>query len=395
MHAPASASGSSCCRSASCWRCTRRPGTTPPRTSRRRRTRRRPRRPRASGDRSFWSGVIGWFVLLAFTVRRHRRRRPSTTRGAASSRASSPRARSTLGGEAVILISRPSGSSSAAWRADQRSRTWYAFSRDRGDARAGGSSEPGNSAKGVPVNAVIGGCPGRAPDRHPGAVREETTSRSRSSRVTVDRTIGLYIAYMIPVYLRLARGRLLRAGPVEPRQQVQVGEPLAMVFVVLVVIILVPALTRPAGAVERRLRLERVQLHAAGRRSVLPAHLRRLVPAWRQQALHGAGAARSTFDEKDEESTTPDSTPPAAPVLHAARRAQEGGQGRHRRHGAAHHRRHGGPPAGQAADGLPLPRRGGRDTPPRAATTCSPWTWTWTRCPATRCPRGRAATATS
>ena len=39
---------------------------------------------------------------------------------------------------------------------------------------------------------------------------------------------------------------------------------------------------------------------------------------------------------------------------------QEGGQGGGGRHGVARHRRHGGSPPGQAADGRPLPRRGGR-----------------------------------
>ncbi len=54
-----------------------------------------------------------------------------------------------------------------------------------------------------------------------------------------------------------------------------------------------------------------------------------------------------------------------------------------------------GPAGREAGHRSVLPRPRGRTTASRSATTCWPATSTWSRCPATGSPTGRAATATS
>ena len=85
----------------------------------------------------FFSALIGWFVLLALPVRGERRGRDQRRRPASSSPIFTTRAR-LLGGEARVLIIATVGQLfCGAAGLTSASRTWYAFSRDRGDARAG------------------------------------------------------------------------------------------------------------------------------------------------------------------------------------------------------------------------------------------------------------------
>ena len=77
-------------------------------------------------------------------------------------------------------------------------------------------------------------------------------------------------------------------------------------------------------------------------------------------ARHREGPATRARSATLERRTRVDAGTDGSAGCSCPRRAQEGGRRRQRRHGAPHHRRHGGPPPGQAPDGLPLPRRGGR-----------------------------------
>ena len=109
----------------------------------------------------------------------------------------------------------------------------------------------------------------------------------------------------------------------------------------------------------------------------------RLVGVWARRSGTRARCARSRTDE---------GTPSVAVTLDEL---EEGGRRRHRRHRAAHDRRHGGPAAGQAPDGAALPRRGGRARRGGLQLPARRRRGHGHGAPATRCPAGRAATATS
>ena len=69
--------------------------------------------------------------------------------------------------------------------------------------------------------------------------------------------IGLYIAYVIPVYLRLRAGDAFEPGSVDPRREVPLDVHDRGVWVALCVIIFCLPVHTGRRAVERRVRLER------------------------------------------------------------------------------------------------------------------------------------------
>ena len=115
----------------------------------------------------------------------------------------------------------------------------------------------------------------------PGAVRARTTFVPPVAffAVTAIGTIGLYIAYVAPVYLRWRAGDSFepRSWTLGPRYKWI--NAIAVVFVILMFIILMPALLQHRRAVGVRLRLELLQLHAAGRRGC-PARARASPGSW-------------------------------------------------------------------------------------------------------------------
>ena len=98
-------------------------------------------------------------------------------------------------------------------------------------------------------------------------------------------TVGLYLAYIIPVYLRLRKGDDFEPGPWTLGSRYKLVNILAIIFVVAGGLRPQPAVHADRAAVERRLRLEPVQLHAAGDPG--PADLRGLVPDLGQEHLQG------------------------------------------------------------------------------------------------------------
>jgi amino acid transporter len=113
------------------------------------------------------------------------------------------------------------------------SRTWYAFSRDRG--------MPGwwlfrrVSAKRVPFNAVIAVSVAALLITIPAYFGNKNGVAWAYAAITAICTVGLYLAYIIPVYLRLRAGKTFVPGPWtlgNKYKWINVG---AIVFVVLVV----------------------------------------------------------------------------------------------------------------------------------------------------------------
>ena len=104
-------------------------------------------------------------------------------------------------------------------------------------------------------------------------------------------TVGLYLAYIIPVYLRLRAGDAFEPGPWNLGRRYKLVNSLAIIFVILVVFSLDLPVHAGRPAVERRLRRERRQLHAV--RDPAAADLRGLVPGVAPRTATRARCARS------------------------------------------------------------------------------------------------------
>ena len=165
------------------------------------------------------------------------------------------------------------------------SRTWYAFSRDRGMPgwalfrRVNRDRVPFNAVIGVSVFSLIVAIP---------ALFGKNNIPFAFFAITGICTVGLYLAYIIPVYLRLRPATAFQTGPWNLGRRYRLVNILAIIFVILVVFALNLPYTPDRPAVERRLRLERRELHAA--RDPPAAHLRRLVPRVGQGPLPGPRA---------------------------------------------------------------------------------------------------------
>ena len=182
------------------------------------------------------SAVIGWFVLLAITFAATDVSAINDAAGSSISVFTSAEMNQNWA-EAVILIAVVGQLFCGMACVTSSSRTFFAFSRDR--AIPGSRLWSRVSAKGVPVNAVIGSClaaflitlpalPGKGTFVPPVAF----------FAVTSIGTIGLYIAYVAPVYLRWRAGDSFKPGSWTLGANYKWMNPIAVVFVILMVIIL-------------------------------------------------------------------------------------------------------------------------------------------------------------
>src|SRR5918911_316541 len=112
------------------------------------------------------------------------------------------------------------------------SRTWYAFSRDRG-MPGWGIFRRVNRER-VPFNAVIAVSVASAIIAIP-ALFGKNDIPFAFFALTGICTVGLYLAYIIPVYLRLRRGDDFEAGPWTLGKRYKIVNVLAIIFVILVV----------------------------------------------------------------------------------------------------------------------------------------------------------------
>ena len=164
------------------------------------------------------------------------------------------------------------------------SRTWYAFSRDRAIPgwtlfrRVNRDRVPFNAVIAVSVFSLIVAIP---------ALFGKNDVPFAFYALTGICTVGLYIAYIIPVYLRLRAGDNFKPGPWTLEAKYRWVNSIGIFFVILVVFALQPAVHAGGPAVERRFRLEPRQLHAAG--GLVAPGLRGLVPGLREEQVPGAG----------------------------------------------------------------------------------------------------------
>jgi amino acid transporter len=112
------------------------------------------------------------------------------------------------------------------------SRTWYAFSRDRGMpgwsvfSRVNKDRVPFNAVMAVSFFALLITLP---------ALGGKNDIPFAFFAITGICTVGLYLAYIIPVYLRLRKGDNFEPGPWNLGGRYRLVNTLAIIFVVLVV----------------------------------------------------------------------------------------------------------------------------------------------------------------
>ena len=184
------------------------------------------------------------------------------------------------------------------------SRTWYAFSRDRG--MPGWSIFSRINSERVPFNAVIAVSFFSLVIAIP-ALFGKNDIPFAFFAITGICTVGLYLAYILPVYLRLRKGDDFEPGPWNLGRRYKLVNCLAIAFVILVVIALDLPYTR-LGCRGTTASTEPGQLHAAGDR-------------W-SRSSSGAGGLISAKDHyqgpiqrplRRTEIVTPDPPPPRPP----------------------------------------------------------------------------------
>jgi amino acid transporter len=178
----------------------------------------------------FWSAVIGWFVLLAFLFAAADVE--AVNDGAGFVGAIFTSALDPWAAKLVLLIATVGQLFCGAAGLTSASRTWYAFSRDRG--MPGWSLFRRVNRDRVPFNAVIAVSVASLAIAIP-ALFGKNNIPFAFFALTGICTVGLYLAYIIPVYLRLRRGDAFEPGPWNLGRRYKVVNRLAIAFVILVV----------------------------------------------------------------------------------------------------------------------------------------------------------------
>ncbi len=178
----------------------------------------------------FWSAVIGWFVLLGFLFAANDVN--AINDGAGYSTFIFTSALDPWAAKLVILIATVGQIFCGAAGLTSASRTWYAFSRDR--AIPGWNIFRRVNADRVPFNAVIAVSVFALLISIPALFGKNNVPFAFFALTGIT-TVGLYIAYILPVYLRLRAGDSFETGPWNLGRRYRLVNVLAIVFVILVV----------------------------------------------------------------------------------------------------------------------------------------------------------------
>ena len=237
----------------------------------------------------FYSAVIGWIVLLAITFS------VTNVDGANEAFGFAPtllvEALGTGWGKFVLIISVVGQLFCGAACLTSASRMCYAFSRDRGFGKRISSKISTVNSERVPIYAVLVMAIAALLITLPalkGKGNGEAVPFAFFAIVSIT-VIGLYIAYVIPIFLRWRKGDEFQAGPWTNGRKYKWMNSFATFWVGLDHDHLLPPVHPGSGAVERRIQLGGVQLRAADGRGRDPARLDRLDDD-RPQALHRPGA---------------------------------------------------------------------------------------------------------
>jgi amino acid transporter len=189
----------------------------------------------------FWSALIGWFVLLAFLFAATNEKAVTDAGGAVFGIFNS--ALDPWAAKLVVLIATVGQFFCGAAGLTSASRTWYAFSRDRGMPgwslfrRINRDRVPFNAVIAISVFSLIIAIP---------ALFGKNDIPFAFFALTGICTVGLYLAYILPVILRLRQGDRFQPGPWNLGRRYKLVNGLAIFFVVLVVLALDLPYT-PAG----------------------------------------------------------------------------------------------------------------------------------------------------
>ena len=157
----------------------------------------------------FWSALIGWFVLLALVFAANDV--AGINEGGGGSIPIITGALSSAAAKAVLLIATVGQIFCAMAGLTSASRTWYAFSRDRG--MPGWPLFRRLNHQRVPSYAVLGVSFFALLITIPALWSNKVGFAFAFFAITGICTVGLYIAYIIPVYLRLRAGDRFEPGP--------------------------------------------------------------------------------------------------------------------------------------------------------------------------------------
>jgi amino acid transporter len=157
----------------------------------------------------FWSALIGWFVLLALLFAANNV--DAINEGGGGSIPIITSALTSAAAKAVLLIATVGQIFCVAAGLTSASRTWYAFSRDRG--MPGWPLFRRVNRQRVPSYAVLGVAFFSLAISIPALWSNKAGFPFAFFALTGICTVGLYIAYIIPVYLRLRRGENFERGP--------------------------------------------------------------------------------------------------------------------------------------------------------------------------------------
>ena len=185
----------------------------------------------------FWSAVIGWFVLLALLFAATDTAGVNDAGGASNSIVTSALAGDLWAAKLILIIVTVGQLFCGAAGLTSASRTWYAFSRDRGMPgwwlfrRLNRDKVPLYAVMAVSVAALIIAIPALwSTDAAP-------TFPWAFFAITGICTVGLYIAYTIPIYLRFRAGDDFTPGPWTLGRRYRWINPAAIVWVIVAVII--------------------------------------------------------------------------------------------------------------------------------------------------------------
>ena len=178
----------------------------------------------------FWSAVIGWLVILGFLFAANDVTAVNDEGGAVFGIFNS--ALDSWAAKMVVLIATVGQFFCGAAGLTSASRTWYAFSRDR--AIPGWNVFRRVNRDRVPFNAVIAVSVFSLLIAIP-ALFGKNDIPFAFFALTGICTVGLYLAYIIPVYLRFRAGDSFQPGPWNLGRRYRLVNLLAILFVVVVV----------------------------------------------------------------------------------------------------------------------------------------------------------------
>jgi amino acid transporter len=178
----------------------------------------------------FWSAAIGWLVLLAFLFAATKIGAVNSSGGAVFGIFNS--ALDPWAAKMVVLIATVGQFFCGAAGLTSASRTWYAFSRDRG--MPGWNIFRRVNRDRVPFNAVIAVAVACLAISWP-ALFGKNDIPFAFFALTGICTVGLYLAYILPVILRMRRGDRFEPGPWNLGRRYKLVNGLAILFVIAVV----------------------------------------------------------------------------------------------------------------------------------------------------------------